>query len=303
MLVAQRTLKASLDCLEIHMATMAELAREAPNKCEPKEWEKVVQEMQTVGNTLMLMGQTSQRTAAELGAQLLLAEGTEEEALAMEAEITKMLRDISKAVKGFIDFPVANWQIGAARLQSFYERHKTLIVTGGVVGALCGGAAGWMLVRHLLSSCTSMACVVNAAAEAFATEVAFMALGALGGAALTALLIWGIVKLIDRYTKSPEQRNLEALKHRLECLKKTPLPSLADMRELRLRVVGVITDIFDAEGLECYVCHEVMTNCTNHAKGTHLPTCATFPFRCRHPVCHQCGPQVQCCGLCRASIR
>lgn len=27
-------------------------------------------------------------------------------------------------------------------------------------------------------------------------------------------------------------------------------------RELRLRVVGVITDIFDAEGLECYVCHE-----------------------------------------------
>lgn len=50
--------------------------------------------------------------------QLLLAEGTEEEALAMEAEITKMLRDISKAVKGFIDFPVANWQIGAARAKA-----------------------------------------------------------------------------------------------------------------------------------------------------------------------------------------
>jgi hypothetical protein len=176
--------------------------------------------------------------------------------------------------------------------------------SAAVIGGLAGGVGGGYLVSEIIMACKGSACLAAAAEFAF-IDIVCIALGAVAGVALVGLLIWGVVNVIDSYTMTTDQREFKALKQKVEVLKKTAKPTLVNIRDIRMKLVGVLSEIVpDGDSIECHVCKETMTNCATHPPEVHINTCAVLPFSCpfevKHPICRGCAPYFPQCGICRA---
>jgi hypothetical protein len=297
----RNALRLLMDKVEIRLETLKESCIDEAVTNDPqftKEWKTIIEDMQAVGHSLLLLGGVVTQTVMDVHAKISLNEA-EPTDLDMEDELLKILQSLHNALDTFVHFPVCRWQVITGALKAFYHKHQPTLLAGGVVGAVCAGAPEWALLRQLLASC-SPGCAV-AVIETTAADIALMLLGAVGGIALTGLLIWGVIHFMEKSVECPRQRELNNMKGRLARLREGPAPSLESIRDLRLRLTGLITDVIDAEGHQCWLCHDILTNCTAHLAGSpHLDTCAIFHYECQHPVCHNCAGRWGECGLCKA---